>query len=200
MSKTEIDGKLAAWIRKQPLFFVGTAPSGADGHVNVSPKGLPQTFEVLGPRRVAYVDTVGSGIETIAHLRENGRIVIMFCAFSGPPRIVRLHGSGSATQIGEPGFEELLAHFDLQTLSEMGLDPALRSVIVIDVRRVADSCGYGVPLMSFEGWRSHLGDWADNRLRKNGPSALLDYTRTTNAASIDGLPGIEPDRLPHDPT
>src|SRR3954451_24612405 len=92
----EIDEKLAAWIGRQRMFFVGTAPSGADGHVNVSPKGPIGSLRILDPRTVAYLDVVGSGAETIAHLRDNGRIVVMLCAFEGPPRILRLPGRGEA--------------------------------------------------------------------------------------------------------
>ena len=191
-----IDGKLEAWISEQPVFFVATAPTSTDGHVNVSPKGDAATFRVLGPHRVAFLDTVGSGAETIAHLRENGRVVVMFCAFAGPPRIVRLHGRGTVTQIGTQGFDEILAAFDADLIEQSGLADSLRSVIKINVSRVADSCGYGVPLMQFEGWRPQGQAWADNRLRTHGPNALMDYTRELNATSIDGLPGIDPELLP----
>ncbi len=186
----EIDGKLEEWLGEQPLFFVGTAPEG-DGHLNLSPKGYPGTFRVLGPRRVAYLDTVGSGIETIAHLNENGRIVIMFCAFAGPPRIVRLHGTGRAVQAGDPRFPELAGAFDRETVASAGIDDVLRSVIEVDVARIADSCGYGVPLMQFEGWRPQMRLWADNRLRNHGPDAITDYAREMNEVSIDGLPGLD---------
>lgn len=192
-----ISKKLEAWISAQPLFFVATAPTGPDGHVNVSPKGDPCTFRVLDPHRVAYLDTIGSGAETIAHLRENGRVVIMFCAFSGPPRIVRLHAIGKVTQTGTRRFEELVAAFDADAIEQGGLADSLRSVIEIDVSRVADSCGYGVPLMQFQGWRPQREAWANTRLRKYGPNALIDYTRELNVTSIDGLPAIDPDLLPH---
>ncbi len=193
----EIDRKLEAWISEQPMFFVATAPMSGGGHVNVSPKGNAGALRVLGPRRVAYLDTVGSGAETIAHLRENGRVVVMFCAFAGPPRIVRLHGTGTVAQVGTAGFEELQAMFDLEALGQDGLyEVDLRSVIEVDVTRIADSCGYGVPLMRFEGWRPQGRAWADNRLRAHGPNALMDYSRELNAESIDGLPGIDPELLP----
>ena len=192
-----IDRKLEAWISEQPLFFVATAPLSEGGHVNVSPKGPAGAFRVLGPRRVAYIDVVGSGAETLAHLRENGRIVVMFCAFAGPPRIVRLHGKGTVAQIGAPCFEDLKAIFDLESLQRDGLDEVdLRSVIEVDVSRVADSCGYGVPLMRFEGQRPQGRAWVENRLRTHGANALMDYSRELNAASIDGLPGIDPELLP----
>lgn len=191
---TQIDDKLAAWIAEQPLFFVGTA--AREGHVNVSPKGFPGTLRVRGPHAVAYLDTVGSGAETVAHLRENGRIVLMFCAFHGAPRILRLHGTGTVTQIGDPGFDELLDLFELEAVLELGLEPAFRSVIEVEVERIADSCGYGVPLMEFDGWRPQMKAWAENRLRTKGPNGLMDYAREMNAASIDGLPAIEPALLP----
>jgi hypothetical protein len=187
----EIDAKLEAWIAAQPMFFVATAPAGDGGLLNLSPKGYPGTFRVLGPRRVAYLDTVGSGIETIAHLRENGRIVIMFCAFAGPPRIVRLHGRGTVVQAGELRFDELAAQFDLDTISSTVPDEALRSVIDVDVTRIGDSCGFGVPLMQLDGWRSQGREWAANRIRTLGPAALADYQREKNAVSLDGLPGID---------
>jgi hypothetical protein len=192
----EIDGELEAWFSAQPLFFVATAPTSPAGHVNVSPKGDPCTFRVLDPHRVAYLDTIGSGAETIAHLRENGRVVVMFCAFAGPPRIVRLHGIGKVAQVGSSRFEELVTVFDADAIEQGGLADSLRSVIEIEVSCVADSCGYGVPLMQFEGWRPQGEAWANNRLRKHGPNALMDYSRELNATSIDGLPGIEPDLLP----
>src|SRR6478672_12973734 len=130
----EIDDHLRGWIARQPMFFVASAPLAADGHINVSPKGPGGTLRVLGPRRVAYLDYVGSGAETIAHVRENGRIVVMFCAFEGPPKILRLHGRAEVL----PPDHELAAQFDSP-------QDAVRSVIRIDVERIADSCGYGVP-------------------------------------------------------
>src|SRR3954467_15432260 len=140
----EIDGHLARWIARQALFFTGTAPLDGDGHVNVSPKGPIGSLRVLGPRTVAYLDTVGSGSETIAHLRENGRIVIMLCAFSGPPRIVRLHGRGEVHPAGTERFEELDA---LCRFEQPQVAAARRSIVVVELTRIADSCGYGVPLM-----------------------------------------------------
>ena len=116
----EIDDHLRAWIARQPMFFVGSAPLAGDGHINVSPKGPGGTLRVLGPRRVAYLDYVGSGAETIAHVRENGRVVVMFCAFEGPPRIVRLHGRGEYVLTDDPRFDELLAEagFEEPTIPE----------------------------------------------------------------------------------
>ena len=175
-----VDGKLAGWIERQRLFFVATAPLAADGHVNVSPKGDLRWFRILGPREVAYLDFVGSGAETIAHARENGRIVVMFCAFEGPPRIVRLHGRARVVLPGEPEFDELRARF------EPAAD-AVRSVIRIDVERIADSCGYGVPIMRFDGVRDQYDQWVDKKMRDGG---LDDYVAENNATSIDGLPAI----------
>src|SRR5215212_6049272 len=134
----EIDEPLRAWIARQPMFFVGTAPLAGDGHVNVSPKGPGGTLRVLGPDRVAYLDLVGSGAETIAHLRENGRIVVMLCAFEGPPRILRLHGRGAVVTPDDPRFEELIVRCEF---ADPGLPEARRAVIVVDVERIADSCG-----------------------------------------------------------
>src|SRR5947208_3913438 len=140
-----IGDHLRGWIGRQRLFFVGSAPLAADGHINVSPKGPIDSLAVLDEHTVAYLDIVGSGAETIAHLRENGRIVVMLCAFEGPPRILRLHGRGEVVQAGDPRFDELIAR--------AGFDQpeARRAVVVVHVERIADSCGYGVPLMSYEG-------------------------------------------------
>ena len=152
----EIDDKLQAFIEAQPMFFVGTAPSGDGGHVNLSPKGGRNLFRVTGPLGFAYVDLMGSGIETLAHLRENGRIVVMVCAFEGPPKIVRLHGIGRPVQQADDGFEELLASF---ALTEEQLR-AVRSVITVQVTRVADSCGFVVPRMDYVGERDQLYRYA----------------------------------------
>jgi hypothetical protein len=183
-----IDEKLGAWIAAQPLFFVGTAPLRAEGHVNVSPKGPIGSLRVLDPHTVAYLDVIGSGAETIAHLRENGRIVIMLCAFAGPPRIVRLHGRGRSVTPADAGYPELLA----RGFEDPGGPEARRAVIVVQLTRVADSCGYGVPLMSHEGQRPHLPDWAASKLRRGGVAALAEYTRRNNRRSIDGLPALDP--------
>jgi len=177
-----------AWIARQALFFVGTAPLDPGGHVNVSPKGPIDSLRVLDDRTVAYLDLVGSGAETIAHLRENGRIVVMLCAFEGPPRILRLHGRGDVVPAGDPRFDALLERC---AFAGPAHPEARRAIVVVDVDRVADSCGYGVPLMSFEGTRPHADASTAKRLRTKGPDALLDYQREHNAASIDGLPAVE---------
>jgi hypothetical protein len=183
-----IDERQRAWIAAQPLFFVGTAPLAADGHVNVSPKGPIGSLRVLDEHTVAYLDGAGSGAETIAHLRENGRIVVMLCAFAGPPRILRLHGRGTVHLPGDEGFDALLAEcrFDDPSIPE-----ARRSIVRVDVTRVADSCGYGVPLMSYEGRREHAEAWAAKRVRVHGPDALRDYQAENNTVSIDGLPAVD---------
>jgi hypothetical protein len=170
---------LAQWWCEQPLFFVATAPSGADGHVNLSPKGY-DTFRVLAPDRVAYLDLTGSGVETIAHLRDNSRITLMACAFSGNPRISRIYGRGTVHPTGSPGFDELEPLFpDL---------PGRRAIIDVAVDGVSTSCGYAVPLMDLVGDRDRLRDWAE----KKGDDGLVEYRGNKNARSIDGLPGVEP--------
>ncbi len=185
-----IDTTLADWIRAQALFFVGTAPTGADGHVNVSPKGPIGSLRISGPLEVAYLDHLGSGSETIAHLRENGRICVMLCAFAGPPRIVRLHGRGEVIQVGTPGFAAEAARLGFEP------GPGARSIIRVAVERVADSCGYDVPLLSVEGARPQRAAWEANRLKKEGPAGLVGYIREHNATSIDGLPAVEVAVLP----
>jgi len=172
-----IDDKLAGWIAAQHLFFVATAPRDDGGHVNVSPKGL-DSFLVLGPRSVAYLDLVGSGAETIAHLRENGRITFMFCAFEGLPRIVRLHGRGEVLEPGDRDWGALAARFPAH--------PSRRSIIRAELSRIADSCGYGVPLLRFEGDREQLGAWAERK----GPEGLRAYQLERNRTSLDGLPAL----------
>jgi hypothetical protein len=181
-----IDDHLAGWIARQPMFFVGTAPSGDGGHVNVSPKGPIGSLRVLDDHTVAYLDVVGSGAETIAHLRDNGRIVVMLCAFQGPPRIVRLHGSGEILYPDDPRFAELLEGFERPEHAETE-----RAIILVDVTRVADSCGYGVPLMAYEGERPHQDLTSGKRLRVHGPDAFIDYQREKNLESIDGLPAVD---------
>ncbi len=185
----EIDEHLAGWIAGQALFFVGSAPLASDGHVNVSPKGPIGSLRVLGPREVAYLDIAGSGAETIAHLRENGRIVVMLCAFEGPPRIVRLHGEGSVLLPGEQEFETLLADAGFE-------DPSIpewrRAIVRVRVTRIADSCGYGVPLMSVDGHRPHSTLSAQKKLRVGGPGAFDAYVAEKSARSIDDLPAVDP--------
>ncbi|MFV2197828.1 pyridoxamine 5'-phosphate oxidase family protein [Nocardiopsis sp. LOL_012] len=168
-----IDDRLARFLLDQPVFFVGTAPLDADGHVNVSPKGMSGTFAVLGERRAAYLDYSGSGVETISHLRENGRIVLMFCAFDGPPKIVRLHGRGRTVLASDPEFTELRPYFPKERTAGQ------RSIIVVDVERISDSCGFAVPLMELQGDR----DLLDRLQERNGGGV-------PSPTSIDGLPTV----------
>lgn len=172
-----IDSDLAAWIAAQPVFFVATAPRADDALLNLSPRGL-DCLTVLGPRSVAWVDSTGSGVETIAHLQENGRIVLMWCAFSGPPRIVRLHGTGRVVLPSDGEYADLLARVPAQ--------PSPRAVIVVAVSRISDSCGYGVPVMELVGERDQMHRWAQAK----GPEAVEAYRRDRNSRSIDGLPGL----------
>jgi hypothetical protein len=162
-----IDEKLAAWIRRQHVFFVATAPSDG-GHVNVSPKGPIGSLRILDEHTIEYDDLVGSGAETVAHLRDDGRICVMLCAFDGPPRVVRLHGRGEAVPAEDPGNGQ-------------------RGTIRVAVDRVSDSCGFGVPLMAYEGERPQRAKW----LAKKGPDEIRAYVRAKNAASIDGLPAVD---------
>jgi predicted pyridoxine 5'-phosphate oxidase superfamily flavin-nucleotide-binding protein len=166
------------FIEKQRLFFVATAPAGSEGHLNLSPKGL-DGFRVLGPRVAAYVDYPGSGIETVAHVRENGRIVLMFCAFEGPPNIVRIWGRGEVIAPDHPELTPLLAAFDPKL--------AARSIIRIHVERIASACGYGVPVYEFKQERQQLVRWAERK----GPDAIAKYQAQKNRVSIDGLPGLD---------
>jgi hypothetical protein len=185
----EITDHLRGWVARQSMFFVATAPLAGDGHVNVSPKGPIGSLRVLDPHRVAYLDIGGSGAETIAHLRENGRIVVMLCAFDGPPRIVRFHGTGEALLPDDPRFAELLDEADFEDPS---LPETRRSIVDVDVTRVSDSCGYGVPLMSFEGLREHHQLSTAKKLRTLGPEGYAEYRREANASSLDGLPVLRP--------
>lgn len=179
MAKTypEIDEALRHFIHSQSVFFVATAPLNAAGHVNLSPKGL-DTFRILGPKTIAYLDIFGSGVETIAHVRENGRIVVMFCAFQGAPKILQLHGHGRVVEPHEPGFSDLQIHFPVLV--------GTRAIITIELTRISDSCGYGVPLLKFEAERPTLPAWCEKR----GTEGLKIYRQEKNRQSVDGLPGI----------
>jgi predicted pyridoxine 5'-phosphate oxidase superfamily flavin-nucleotide-binding protein len=175
-----IDQRLASWIERQPLFFVATAPLDGDGLINCSPKGNRDELAVVGPDRVAYLEQTGSGVETIAHLLENGRIVVMLCAFDGAPRIVRLHGRGVAHPVGSARFTELAGHFP--AASGVGV----RSIIEVAVDRIADSCGYGVPLMDFRAHRDTMDTWS----ARKGADGIARYQDDNNAVSLDGLDGL----------
>lgn len=184
-----IDEHQREWIARQHLFFVATAPLAGDGRVNCSPKGPMGTFRVLDDHTVAYLDMVGSGAETVAHLRENGRIVVMFCAFDGPPRILRLHGRGEIVPADDPRFADLYERADFEAPHE--IEEARRAVILVEVERIADACGYGVPLMSYEGEREHAEAWAAKKIRVGGGQALDEYMAEKNTVSIDGLPAYD---------
>jgi hypothetical protein len=173
-----IDGATAEWVGQQHLFFVATAPS-TDGRVNVSPKGL-DSFRVVSPTTVAYLDLTGSGAETIAHARDNGRITFMFCAFDGPPRIVRLFGTATAHPTGTEEFNALVGRFPERR--------GVRSIIVAEIDRVQDSCGYGVPRMEFQQDRTRLDSWVENRT----DDEIAAYWDEKNSTSIDGLPALRP--------
>ncbi|MDJ0709246.1 MAG: pyridoxamine 5'-phosphate oxidase family protein [Woeseiaceae bacterium] len=175
----EIDDKIRNWIERQNVFFVATAPLAGDGLINCSPKGL-DSLRVLGPRQIAYADTGGSGIETVAHLNENGRIVIMLCAFEGPPKIFRFYGQGRSVVPGSREFDELVATFPTM--------PAIRNFVVVDIDLIRDSCGYGVPLYEFQSERDSLKNWASQKT----PEELAAYREENNAVSLDGLPGLTP--------
>ena len=180
--RENIDPELGAWIARQHVFFTATAPLSPDGHVNLSPKG-GDAFRVLGPMEVAYHDYTGSGAETAAHLRENGRIVIMFCAFEGAPKILRLHGRGVVITAGHARFNEMAAHFP----ANLGT----RAFVHVAVTRVSTSCGYGVPLLQFVEQRDMLDSWATSK----GPDELAAYRARKNQTSIDGLPSFRLSRL-----
>jgi predicted pyridoxine 5'-phosphate oxidase superfamily flavin-nucleotide-binding protein len=172
---SEITSELADWIARQHVFFVATAPLSGEGHINCSPKGL-DTLRVLDPLTVAYVDLTGSGAETVAHVQENGRIVLMFCAFEGPPKIVRVHGKADVVVPSSPSWAELAAQLPMQ--------PSARAIMRVHVARVSDSCGYAVPAMDFVADRDVLDRW----VQRKGVHNLPQYRREHNAHSIDGLP------------
>ncbi len=172
-----IDSAMREWVEEQKIFFLSTAPLAEDGLVNCSPKGY-DSFRILDEHHVAYLDLTGSGVETIAHLKENGRIVFMFCSFDQMPRIVRFHGKGQVFEKGTHDFERLMVHFETR--------PGMRSIIYVTVTRVSDSCGYGVPRYQYMGERSTLVDYWENK----GEQAVAEYHQTRNAKSLDGLQGV----------
>lgn len=177
-------GRLRDFIEAQQVFFVATAPLAADGHVNVSPRGIPGTFAVLDEHTFAWLDGTGSGSETIAHLRENGRITVMFCAFDGAPNIVRLHGTGRVVSIYDEDYAALATRF-----TEL---PGARAIVVVDVERISDSCGFAVPLMTYAGERELLQPY----FARKGPEGSADYRRGKNRTSLDGLPAFDDDPEP----
>jgi len=187
-----IDAKLRKWIEKQSLFFVATAPLSKKGHVNLSPKGPIGSLRVVDEKTVAYLDVIGSGAETIAHVRENGRIVVMLCAFDGPPRILRLHGRGQVVLPKSKRFDTLMRE---HRFTDAGVPEARRAIVVVKCERVKDSCGYGVPLMRFEGLRTQMNAWGERKLAKGGVDELARYQNTNNEKSIDGLSALAPKKI-----
>ena len=185
----ELDARLIEFIARQPIFFVATAPcltpQGGGGHVNLSPKGYRGTFAVLGPHTVAYLDLTGSGAETIAHLRQNGRITIMFCSFDETPKVLRLYGAGRAVLPGGAEWEGLLARFSWPAVTP-SCQSSRRAIIVAELDRISDSCGYAVPRMDLGEERDLLARWADRKT----PDQLVTYRAEKNAVSIDGLPAL----------
>jgi Pyridoxamine 5'-phosphate oxidase len=173
-----LSGRLREFVEAQHVYFVATAPSGDGGHVNVSPKGHRDTFAILDEHTIAYLDLTGSGAEGIAHVRDNGRVTVMFCAFDGPPDIVRLQGQGRVVVPADAEWAGLLARF--------GSHPGSRAVIVVDLDRIASSCGFAVPLYSYLGDRTLLDDNFGRRSSEN----IEEYHRVKNSVSIDGLPAL----------
>ncbi len=183
----QIDERLSEWLAEQSLFFVATAPNDPNGHVNVSPKGSKQTFAVLGPTTVAYLDLIGSGIETVSHLRENGRIVVMFCAFSGAPKIFRFHGRGQVFEQDHIEYAALLEHFTL----EPDVLALARTIVVIEIERISDSCGFVVPKMELVEERDQLPKWGKAKAQQFGENWKQEYLEANNQRSVDGLPGLD---------
>jgi hypothetical protein len=175
-----IDDKLRAFIEKQPVFFVATAPRSDEGHINVSPKGTVGSLAVLDPLTIAYLDFTGSGAEGLAHLRENGRITLMWCAFEGPPNIVRVHGRGEPVFRDDPRWDGLIGNFPAAS------DPGPRAIVVVDAIRVSDSCGFAVPFMEYKGDRRLLAEYFGRR----DEDFHADYVERKNTTSIDGLPAV----------
>ena len=171
----QISAEHKSFIEDQHLFFVTTAPLNEEGHINLSPKGF-DCFRVLSPTRVGYLDIVGSGNETSAHLLENGRITFMFCAFDGPPKILRLYGKGKTVLPGDDEWDELSKQFTIL--------PATRQIIVADIFKVKSSCGFGIPYYEYKGERDHAIKWAE----KKGEAGLEEYKKEKNMVSMDGLP------------
>jgi hypothetical protein len=180
-----IDAKLRTFIEAQPLFFVATAPLAADGHVNLSPKGTRGSLAVLGPDRLAYLDLTGSGAESLAHLRENGRITLMWAAFEGPPNIVRVHGTGEVLWRDDPRWAEYIDLFPAAA------DPGARAIVLVRATRISDSCGYAVPFMEYKNDRRLLAEYFGRR----DEEFHVDYVARKNATSIDGLPAVPVETL-----
>ncbi|MDH6116563.1 hypothetical protein ABH930_000962 [Kitasatospora sp. GAS204A] len=182
-SYERIDGRLRSFIEAQPIFFTATAPLSEDGHVNLSPKGRAGTLAVLDELTLAYLDFGGSHAETIAHLRENGRITLMWCAFTGPPTVVRVHGRGEPVFRDDPRFAELLGHF-APTADGGGL----RAVVLVRAERISDSCGFAVPYLEYREDRALHADYFDRK----SEAEFAEYCEKKDfvGVSVDGLPGL----------
>ncbi|MFD9380690.1 pyridoxamine 5'-phosphate oxidase family protein [Streptomyces sp. NPDC059999] len=177
-----IDGRLRKFIEEQPVFFTATAPLAGDGHVNLSPKGRAGTLVVIDEQTLAYLDFGGSGAETVAHVRENGRITLMWCAFSGPPNIVRIHGEGEAVFRDDPRWAELIPLFGEAD------GPSARAIVVVRARRIADVCGYAVPLMEYQGERTLHAEYFGRKTDEE----FAEYCEKKDhiGSSLDGLPAL----------
>ncbi|MFD7557514.1 pyridoxamine 5'-phosphate oxidase family protein [Streptomyces sp. NPDC059533] len=175
-----IDDRMRKFIEEQPVFFTATAPLSGDGHVNLSPKGRAGTLVVIDEQTLAYLDFGGSGAETIAHVRENGRITLMWCAFSGPPNIVRIHGEGEAVFRDDPRWEELVALFGDAD------GPAARAVILVRAKRIADVCGFAVPFMEYQGERTLHAEYFGRKTDEE----FAEYCEKKVETSLDGLPAL----------
>ncbi|HEX2852109.1 MAG TPA: pyridoxamine 5'-phosphate oxidase family protein [Opitutaceae bacterium] len=171
---TELAGSHVEFIGRQKIFFVASAPH--EGRVNLSPKGM-DTFRILGPRRVGYLDATGSGNETSAHLRQNGRVTLMFCAFDGSPLILRLYGRGAVLRPPDGDWAQLRPLFGPEL-------PGERQLVLADIESIQTSCGFAVPFFDYKGDRGQLVKWAEHK----GPEGLVAYRAQKNRRSIDGLP------------
>jgi hypothetical protein len=174
-----LNDKLIAFIREQKMFFVATSPLSADGRVNMSPKGY-DSLAILDAHTLAYLDLGGSGAETIAHVRENKRITLMFCAFEGPANIVRVYGEGEVLPMETPEFEAMRAqHFSAFERA--------RAIIRVNISSVSDSCGWGIPFYEYKGEREQLRRWVDARPYDE----WAERRYAANEKSIDGLPALD---------
>lgn len=180
---SELDASLVNFIKASPMFFVATAPLSVDGHINCSPRPVDSRFILKSDSQVGWFDLVGSGIETIAHLKENSRIVLMFCSFTTDPLILRIHGSGRVFEPGDDEFEREIADFG----SYLGI----RALVLVDVESVSTSCGYGVPIMQFQSHREKMDNW----LELKGSDGLKKYREKHNLRSVDDLEGLDPNRI-----
>ncbi|TAN25205.1 MAG: pyridoxamine 5'-phosphate oxidase family protein [Actinomycetota bacterium] len=183
IQRPELTNSQIEFIKGSPLYFVASAPSGSGGHINCSPRPVDWSFFIDSPKRVGWLDLVGSGIETIAHIKENGRIVLMFCSFGPKPLILRLHGRGVVHEPADEFFDGVVAR--------AGKSLGIRAVVAVDIERVSTSCGYGVPLMEFVGNRSTIDEW----IERKGQEGLADYRKNNNLASIDGLTGLDVEKI-----